>query len=287
METESKKIKKKSKFSKYLESKGFSLFGFVCLIYSNLIIISSVILFFFTDSSSIKSRLAFNALESFMMIVYLLFPIFVRKTLKIEIPKLMLTIYIVFCASAQILGEIMDFYGRIPWWDSLLHGFSGVLLGVLGFILINTINNIEKTHIKLNPIFISIAVVCFAVTLGVLWELIEYSIDGIFGSNMQQFMESTSGTLVGGEDIPLQGHDALTDTMKDLFLVTFGATIIAVIGYFQLKHEKKGSTHTSLKIIHENNLKVDNSTDEILIEKNDNKDNIENIESKINQSKEE
>lgn len=254
--------KKKNKFSLYLESKGLSLFGFFCFLFCIVIITTSVIFFILTDNDNVRSKLAFNAFESLLMIIYLLFPILVRKTLKVKIPKIMLTIYIVFCGACQILGEVMDFYGRIPWWDSLLHGFSGVLLGVLGFILVNTLNHIDQNKIKLNPLFVAFSVVCFAVTLGALWELVEYTIDGIFGCNMQQFMQTTDSTLVGGEDIALVGHAALEDTMKDLFLDLLGATIIAVIGYFQLKKEKSGFTHASLEILSDNDSADENNSTE-------------------------
>ena len=83
----------------------------------------------------------------------------------------------------------------------------------------------------LSPFFVAIFAVCFAVTIGVLCEVVEYFADEITGSNMQRYMNSATKEQ-------FIGRAALKDTMKDLMLDTIGATIFAIIGYFALKHEK-------------------------------------------------
>ena len=50
-------------------------------------------------------------------------------------------------------------------------------------------------------------------------------------------METTRGTVIAETDIPLQGHEALNDTMKDLMLDLAGAIGVATIEYKKL--EKK------------------------------------------------
>ena len=40
----------------------------------------------------------------------------------------------------------------------------------------------------------------------------------------------------------LVGHEALKDTMWDLMLDAAGGLIVAVYGFFELKHEKNGMT---------------------------------------------
>ena len=54
---------------------------------------------------------------------------------------------------------------------------------------------------------------------GVLWEIYEYTADGLLGLNMQKFANE-NGTL-------LQGRAALNNTMKDLIVDSFGALIIS------------------------------------------------------------
>ena len=54
-------------------------------------------------------------------------------------------------------------------------------------------------------------------------------------------MESTHSTLYDENDIPLQGHDALNDTMKDLMLDLAGAIGVACIEYRKLEKKQKVS----------------------------------------------
>ncbi|EUJ33206.1 hypothetical protein MFLO_04705 [Listeria floridensis FSL S10-1187] len=63
-----------------------------------------------------------------------------------------------------------------------------------------------------------------------LWEFYEYTGDALFGMNMQKTMLE-NGT-------PLVGHEAVSDTMSDLFVDFFGALIVSVIGYISLRYKK-------------------------------------------------
>ena len=74
--------------------------------------------------------------------------------------------------------------------------------------------------------------------LGAIWEIGEYLVDDIFGTNNQQYMKSTRGTLYGEEDKPLLGHEALNDTMKDLMLDLAGATAVGMIEYIKEDRRK-------------------------------------------------
>ena len=120
---------------------------------------------------------------------------------------------------------------------------SGVLLGILGYVIINTFNSVEGNKFRYSPIFVSMWVISFAMAVGALWEILEFITDGLFGLNSQQFMES-SGTF--DASVPLQGHEALRDTMEDLMLDFAGSLIISVIGYFDLKKQRKGIADLTL-----------------------------------------
>lgn len=117
-----------------------------------------------------------------------------------------------------------------------------MLLASLGFILINTLNKADSVSLRISPVYVAVSVVCFAVTGGVLWEIVEYCFDDLFGTNMQTYLDSTTGSLVDENAVYLVGHEALKDTMWDLMLDAAGAIIVAVYGFIELKHEKKGMT---------------------------------------------
>lgn len=158
-------------------------------------------------------------------------PYFLKKHLKIEIPPLLLIMYIVFLYCAIFLGEVQGFYYRIPHWDSWLHGFSAVMAGFLGFILVDVINKSNRMGLSLSPVFIALFAFCFAVSIGVMWEIYEYSFDGILGLNMQKFMLE-DGT-------PLIGRAALNDTMKDILIDCCGSLIASITGYIALIRQKE------------------------------------------------
>ena len=190
----------------------------------------SIVGIIFTKDDSQRSRFIFNAVQSLLFLVCLCVPYIIERAAKIYMSSVMLIIFLVCCFCHFILGEIFEFYVHVKICDSILHAFTGVSLSILSFSILNLMNdNLEG--MKLSPIFVAFFAVFFSVTIGVLWEIIEYAADGIFSTNMQRYMHSV--TLE-----PFVGREALKDTMKDLILDTIGATIFAVIGYFALKRGK-------------------------------------------------
>ena len=96
---------------------------------------------------------------------------------------------------------------------SLLHFFSGVLLASLGFVLINTLNKADSVSLQLSPVFVAVSVFCFALAVGAIWEILEYTFEDLFGTSTQTYLESTGGSVGGADAVPLVGHEALKDTM--------------------------------------------------------------------------
>ncbi|MDX1579126.1 MAG: hypothetical protein R3266_11610, partial [Gemmatimonadota bacterium] len=125
------------------------------------------------------------------------------------------------------LGEVRGYYLRFWWWDIALHTASGFLLGILGFLLVHVLNETENVEVHLRPRFVALFAFMFAVGLGALWEIFEYSMDVIFGMDMQKAM--------------LGDPSGLTDTMWDLIVDTVGAAVIAVMGFGYLKTQGNAS----------------------------------------------
>lgn len=164
-------------------------------------------------------------------------PSFLTKRFMWKIPKAFSVIFMIFLWGAIFAGEVWEFYYRIPLWDDVLHLISSMMAGALGFSLIDILNN-DKSHniVNLSPFFVAVFSVAFAVLIGVLWEIYEYTFDGILGLNMQKFAEEAANT---GEVLRnLNGRQALEDTMTDLIADTLGATVIATFGYVSLKLKK-------------------------------------------------
>lgn len=149
---------------------------------------------------------------------------------KIKIPTNMYLLYIVFLYCAICLGELRSFYYKFPNWDTILHTFSGGMLGALGFSFVSLLNKTEDFHLKLTPGFVAIFAFMTSATLGVLWEVYEFTFDGLLGLNMQKFMLESGEMLVGRE--------AVVDTMHDLIVDMLGALVMSIVGYISLKYKK-------------------------------------------------
>lgn len=174
----------------------------------------------------VKSDYVLMLLQCILGLIVMAIPSIIERRWLIDIPNNMEVLYFVFLYCAIYLGDVRNFYYLIPFWDTILHAFSGAMLGALGFSLVSLLNDCESIKIHLSPFFIAMFAFCFALTVGAIWEIYEYLIDGIFGLNMQKFALE-DGTL-------LIGHEALTDTMKDIIVDAVSALVISVAGYFSI-----------------------------------------------------
>jgi hypothetical protein len=183
-------------------------------------------------------KLLLSSLGCLFMLILIIFPLFFEKRTKFIIPNSMYILFIFFCFCGIVLGDVNDWYGKFESFDAILHFISGIILSVYGFIIVNTINHQVK-NFKINPLFVAICAFCFAMTLGALWEVFEYTLDDAFGTNMQTYLETTSSSFPHKGDKALVGHEALKDTMTDIILNGAGGLVVCSIGYFDIKHGKK------------------------------------------------
>ena len=152
------------------------------------------------------------------------YPSILEKRYGVYLPARLEIIITLFIFAAQVLGEMNGFYDKIPWWDTMLHTTSGVILGLVGFLFVYLLNEKGDKNVNLSPIFVVIFAFCFAITMGVFWEFFEFGADRIFGLNMQKFR--------------MPGQDGLVDTMEDLIVDTLGAIIACTGGWIYMKNKK-------------------------------------------------
>ena len=209
-----------------------------------------------------------NALLCLLSLVLLMAPMFIQNKLAITLPDgLEISIYL-FIFAAEILGEINNFYGIIPFWDSILHTINGFLAAAIGFSLVDLLNR-NSSKFNLSPFYLCIVAFCFSMTIGVLWEFYEYGSDRIFHFDMQKdtIVTSISSVAINPDKknkvltynniaqtvlynkenepiltIPTGYLDlGLIDTMEDLFVNFIGALVFSVFGYITLKNHSKKS----------------------------------------------
>lgn len=152
-------------------------------------------------------------------------PVVLKERLPVFVPPEIQVLTILFVFASLFLGEVLRFYDRLWWWDIFLHASSGLLLGIFGFLLVYVLNENQRIDVHLQPRFVALFAFAFAVAVGALWEIFEFGMDQVFGTNMQK---------------PMFGDDSgLTDTMWDLIVDTLGALCISAVGWWYMKSEKE------------------------------------------------
>jgi hypothetical protein len=158
--------------------------------------------------------------ESLLILLLTFLPLVMGKQLRIRIPHEFETLAIVFVYLSLFLGEVQGYYERYWWWDLALHAGSGFLLGILGFLFVYLLNKSENIALHLSSGFIATFAFMFAMTVGVLWEIFEFTMDQLFGMDMQR---SATG---------------IVDTMWDLIVNCVGAVVVSILGYGHLETEE-------------------------------------------------
>lgn len=197
-----------------------------------------------------------------MTLILFLLPSLVERRLRIDLPDALEIIILCFIFATQILGELQAWYVRFHGWDTLMHTINGFVCAAIGFCLIDLLNRNEHIGISLSPLYLSLVAFCFSMTIGVLWEFIEFGMDYFFLQDMQKdtvihtissvtldpTMSNHTVIIRGIEDVAVNGESlglggyldiGLYDTMKDLFVNFLGAVTFSVIGYFYTKSRGK------------------------------------------------
>lgn len=121
-----------------------------------------------------------------LVLVLFLLPVFLQKKFRFELPDTLEIIILLFIFAAEILGELQCYFVEYPHWDTMLHTTSGFLAAAVGFSLVDLLNRDAKIKFQLSPLYVAIAAFCFAMTVGVLWEFVEFAADRIFLLDMQK-----------------------------------------------------------------------------------------------------
>lgn len=209
-----------------------------------------------------------NMFLGILTILLFAIPDLVEKKLKVTIPIGLKTVIILFIFAAEILGEINAFYVKIPIWDTILHTTNGFLMAAIGFATIDLFNRSERFSMKMSPFFVAFVAFCFSMTVGVLWEFFEFSMDWFFGMDMQKdwIVDTVNSVklnpdglnepvhvkvdslIVNGENWNLGGYldIGIVDTMKDLLVNFVGAVVFSIVGVLFLKDNGKGKLAASL-----------------------------------------
>lgn len=203
-----------------------------------------------------------NVFLCILTLILFTVPIFIKDKLKIGLPKTLEIIIYLFIFSCEILGEIQNFYGIFKHWDTMLHTLNGFLCAAVGFSLVDILNRNHDNRISMTPVFMVIVSISFSMTIGVLWEFVEFGADMYLNKDMQKdrIVSKINSKALGNtelnEKIELDNINktviyyddqkiyiiengyldiGIIDTMKDLFVNFIGALLFSLLGFLYVK----------------------------------------------------
>lgn len=202
-----------------------------------------------------------------LTLILFVLPAVIEKKLNLALPDALQIIILLFIYSAEILGEINEFYIVIPHWDTILHTLNGFLCAAVGFSMIDILNQKEFFHATMSPLFVALVAFCFSMTIGVMWEFFEFGMDYVFKTDMQKDdIVQTISTInldPDGKNKPvvvnniqrtiIQSKDkdgnivenvieggyldlGVIDTIQDLMVNFVGAVVFSIIGLLYIKN---------------------------------------------------
>ena len=255
-----KRIRREAPGQEWRNIKNKKLISAVYIILRVLVVATMVAQFF--------NRNYENVLLCVLTLVLFMLPSIFERRLHIDLPDTLEIIILLFIFAAEILGEISAFYLTFSGWDTMLHTLNGFLCAAIGFALVDILNRTDKVSLNLSPFFMAVVAFCFSMTIGVLWEFFEFSMDRFLLTDTQKdtvlslistvelnpdhlnkavVIRGIQDTLLVLEDgsqvsLGLGGYldIGLIDTMEDLFVNFIGAVVFSVIGFFYVKGRGKG-----------------------------------------------
>jgi hypothetical protein len=178
----------------------------------------------------------FLAFSGLLILVFSSLPAIVERTFRITLPVEVDFLLTIFIFSHFVLGEFSNYYFRIWWWDLLLHASSGILIGMVGFVIIYFF--LFTSRVTANPALVSLFSVTFSLAAATLWEIFEFSMDQVFGFNMQK--------------------SGFNDTMTDLIVAFLGACIVGVGVYRYLTNDEDGLIKITINRFIQYNVRLKN-----------------------------
>jgi hypothetical protein len=162
---------------------------------------------------------------SLIVLALTFLPALITKNFNIHLPVELEFVMVAFIYASLFLGEVRGFYTRFWWWDVVLHASSGIVIGFVGFLILYVLYGSNK--VSAQPAWIAVFSFSFAMAIGALWEIFEFTVDSTLGTNMQK--------------------TGLVDTMRDLIVDAAGALLASVVGYVYLKKGSSGIVNRILR----------------------------------------
>lgn len=152
-----------------------------------------------------------------------LFQLLGGKSFITKVPYNIFTCLNFFITFGCVVGTTVNKFTDFEYIDVPEHFFAGFIGAVGGYELAVIIQSKQPVDKRISPALASLFALAFSVTLSVGWEFYEFTMDRLYGLNLQQTVFNSEMGLV--------------DTMVDLILC--GAGALAGMFYSAFSHHNK------------------------------------------------
>ena len=158
-------------------------------------------------------------------------PSILHKNFNITLPWILDTL-IAFALFLHIGGVVLNAYHIIPFYDTLTHFVSSIIVAFLAFVSIYILDKYWK-GLHMNKYAMAFIVIIFTMAMGVVWEFFEWTTDLLFGTNEQWGLHDTM-------------KDLLIDTIAGIFIAFIGVNMIKSGRFQKLTHKLGKQINTSI-----------------------------------------
>lgn len=164
------------------------------------------------DTMKLSKILTVLCILPLIMVPYLL-----DKIKVYHMDEVLIFFYYFFLLLALVMGSILKFYYKIWWFDLFTHFISGLMTGIIAFILLQKNKLVNKKYKWFGFLFILV----FTMSIACSWEYFEFITDKLFQSDAQWVAKT-----------------GVDDTMTDMLIATL-AGLLSSIYYLYYLHKKK------------------------------------------------
>lgn len=151
-------------------------------------------------------------MSSIVMEVLFLLPLLLELIIGKRISNIITLCYVVYVVLAGFVGSLLGVYYTFGGFDKIVHVLFGYVFSMPAILLLSLCQDYKK----FKPITIALFCLFFSLSLELLWEILEFGIDRVFGQTMQ-------GSPIEGYGVPI-----VTDTITDMICNTAGALIFFI-----------------------------------------------------------
>lgn len=225
--------------TKILRNPNFYYYLFVGIALLELIV--SLLGIIFNLSRTSRDNALSNVFLSLLSILLMSAPKYLKSKFNLTFKYWIEILVLIFLFISIVLGFIQEFYIHVRGFDKLVHTVSGIVISLVALELVNIYADyiLKKKNQTIPVLFTVLFSFTFAVSLLLLWEFYEFTVDTISyiftqkPTNMQRYLWNNASSIFPQDY-------GLLDTMLDLILGTLGAAVVSVISFiFLLKAEKK------------------------------------------------